>query len=178
MNLNMNLREIKLDKDLIIDAVIVIIGLIFLIKISSAQKIALNKLRLEKDSQVKKSELIGQISSLDKDILDYKKVFKKRDISGIVNSVGNLAKKSGINVTSLKPDYKGVDSEGYIKYSLDLSVKTAGYHELGNFISRLENSPDIDFVNKLSLKQSSPGGEAYQGNIFDAEIGCSIIELK
>lgn len=89
---------------------------------------------------------------------------KTREIGGeglvIPESIINILRESRADVVSIRPNPERVEGDLLIA-SWDINVR-AQYHQLGEFISRLERSPDFNRIDNLSI---SGGGSGSDQNI-------------
>lgn len=124
-----------------------------------------------KDSEAKKNEVLIRIGQLDKQIASLKKVFNSKDVSSVLNKLGNIAKESGVNIVSVKPQAE-VALDDYSKYSFNLDIAASGYHDIGKFISKIENSPDIYTVDNINISRlASRGAQDYSPQFEQYPIG-------
>lgn len=110
-----------------------------------------NQLNVKKDAESKKNELFNQLSQSEKKLQYYKGFFNKKEASSVINTITKIAKDSNIKILSIKPNKEDKRLE-YIKYPFVLSFSVDSYHAIGKFISKLENYPDLYFLEVLSIE--------------------------
>jgi hypothetical protein len=102
------------------------------------------------NEQEEKNKILFHLGDLKNRISLYKKTFKPKDRREIINRITELATASGVKIISLKPQDRSprskIKSEVYDENFFNLSIQVKSYHQLGRFISRLENSPAMFFV--------------------------------
>ncbi len=79
------------------------------------------------------------------------------EVSWAVEAITSMANNAGLSVTSMSP----MDPEnGVYLDKLLLKIEAdCGYHELGDFVSRLESYSKFLKISRLSLKRSKTGSE-------------------
>ncbi len=83
----------------------------------------------------------------------------KKEISSILNHLSALASEEDIQITGIKEleTIKGEIQEGEQAYSgvpIEIDMKS-GYHQLGRFISEIENSDRLMKIDDLEIKSTS-----------------------
>ena len=107
-----------------------------------------------------KEEALRRLSDLDNKIKSYDKYFAKTDDSSwLIETVNRLAKESGVVLVSLTP-MQPEAGEGLDKLVLRVEA-LCGYHELGNFASRIEN--EAHFVKISGVEAQSQTGSQASG---------------
>lgn len=112
-------------------------------------------------------KLIGNIDSFKTKIADLKekvgqyetRLPTKKEISSILNHLSALASQEHIKITGIKEleTIKGEMQEGEQAYSgvpIEIDMKS-GYHQLGKFISEIENSDRLMKIDDLEIKSTS-----------------------
>lgn len=74
------------------------------------------------------------------------------DTSLLVESLNQMAKESGLKLTSVSP-LDPVRDENYEKLPLRLEAE-GGYHELGRFISKVESSAKLIKVSEATIQKN------------------------
>jgi len=138
-------------KNKILNIVVIILALIIAGNIYKKQLKETELLKREKDGEIKKNTLLNNITQLEKRINAYKNLLAKRDTGLVINTISNIAKESGVKITSLKPGYEQRYPE-YIKFGFDLMIATASYHTLGTFISAVESLRDVYMIDSLDIR--------------------------
>ena len=112
-------------------------------------------------------KLIDNIDSFKTKIADLKekvgqyetRLPTKKEISSILNHLSALASQEDIKITGIKEleTIKGEMQEGEQAYSgvpIEIDMKS-GYHQLGKFISEIENSDRLMKIDDLEIKSTS-----------------------
>ncbi|MFH1397024.1 MAG: type 4a pilus biogenesis protein PilO [Candidatus Omnitrophota bacterium] len=131
---------------------ILIIGLALIIanNIYKSQSGRILALKQQKEVELKKQVVLGDIKRSYSRIAAIKAFINKKEISTVVNSLADIAKECYIQIDSLKPLKEEQFSE-YSIYPFELSVSADNFHTLGKFISKLESSSDFYIVRKLDF---------------------------
>jgi len=125
----------------------IIIGYNYIYK-PQIERIDDKKAQLEKE--IEKNKIAYEIHGLQREINEYVKYFPKAsDATWLVSQVTNKVKKSRIELLSVKPE----DVKRFKNYDI-MSVKLqirSTYHNLGDFISKMESSKDFMRVNSVKI---------------------------
>lgn len=171
---------INAQKNKVVNIVIIILALLIANNIYKGQAKNIAMLRDKKEAELEKNAVLNEIVKLEKKIAATKNMVNSKDISTTINTLSNLAKDSSVKIVSLRPQTEK-DYPFYVKYSFDLNVKSSSYHQIGKFISRLENSTDIYAVELINIRpiegQYIPETEATTDKI-NAELKVSTILIK
>ncbi len=122
---------------------------------------ALNKNIKEVNKQINSiDELKARIIALKEKVGQYEtRLPIKKEISSILNHLSTLASEEDIKITAIKEleTIKGEMQEGEQAYSgvpIEIDMKS-GYHQLGKFISEIENSDRLMRIDDLEIKSTS-----------------------
>jgi Tfp pilus assembly protein PilO len=148
---------VKKNKNKLVNIAIIILALIIAAQISKKQTKDMEALVAQSNVEIKKNKVLGDISRLEKKINAYKNLLAEKDPNLTINSIGNIAKETGVNITSIKPEPQQRYPD-YIKAPFSLSISTSDYHALGDFISRLETNENVCIVDYIGIKSESPSG--------------------
>ena len=152
----MNLKDINLGellyqhKNKVINIAIVILALLFSRNIYEHQLKMADSLREREQTEEKKNEVLKDIQQLEKKIEGYKSFVNKKDISLAMNIISEIAKDYSINVISIRPQ-SPQETDVYTKHFLELKLEAMRYHDIGKFISSLENRPELYCVESLKI---------------------------
>ncbi|MDP3731524.1 MAG: type 4a pilus biogenesis protein PilO [Candidatus Omnitrophota bacterium] len=130
---------------------ITIFTIIITLIIHSIQGKKIESLHINKDAELKKNEVLSEISRSEKAIELYKNLLSKKDASLVTNTLTDIARDSRVRLISIKPDTE-INRPLYIKYPFILVIGADNYHAIGKFISSIENQPDIYFVDGISIR--------------------------
>jgi len=130
---------------------VVLVTLIYVVNLYGGQNQKIEILRSTRDSEVKKNEILVSISNFEKKMNSYKKFFNKRDISSVINTISSMAKESNVKIISMKPRQEE-NFPAYIKYPFDIVIGVDSYHVIAKFINKIENYPDVFFIDRFEIK--------------------------
>lgn len=172
--------SINTHKNKVVNIILIILALLIANNIYKTQAKNIATLREKKDAELKKNAVLKEIVKLEKKITAVKNMVNNKDISTVINTLGNIAKESSVKIVSLRPQTER-DYPFYVKYSFDLNVMSSSYHPIGKFISKLENSADIYTVDLINIRPISaqyiPQTEATTDKI-NVELKVSTILIK
>jgi Tfp pilus assembly protein PilO len=172
----MKLGNLNINKGVIVKIAIVVITLLVVNAIYGSQGAMIKSLEEKKEIELKKNQVITEISQSGKMLNSYKEFLNKKDASSIINTIGNIAKESGLKITSIKPNPQK-KYPFYIKYSLDLSLGVDNYHTLGKFIRNLERYPDVYFIDKITIRSVTVNRAAQEIDTLKVDLTLSTIVL-
>lgn len=139
------------NKILNVNIAIIILSLIIANNIYKRQTAILESLKKKRDTEIKKNESLENISQLEKKINAYRNYFNEKDISLVITKINEIAKASDIKIISFKPQ-TARDYPVYVKQSFLLTISAKDYRQLGEFVSKIENSPDIYMIDSFNIK--------------------------
>jgi len=175
----MELKKISLLKNTnnLINIGLIILSLIIAKNIYTSQVKKIDALKADRGVELKKNALINDISGVEKRISSYKNVLPERDASSIINSVTQIASSSQIKVISVKPE-EGREYTAYNEISIKLSIVAPDYHKIGDFISRLENAPELYIINNFFIRPLTQTLESSDADRLSAELTVIAIIFK
>ena len=144
---------IAVNKNNILNFSIIIIALIFANNIYKKQTVIVGSLKQKRNIELKKNEVLSDISQLEKMLNSYKALFYK-DRSLVINPINNLAKESGVRIISIRPTPE-VNFQMYSKYPIDLVISADDYHSVGKFISMLESFSYVYIVDDVDIEPAA-----------------------
>ncbi len=147
-------------KNKFLDIVLVLLTIIIAYSIYKNQNSTLASLKSNIKKQIDRNEVLERIIKLEKKMDSYRQVLKVQDASELINTINNVARASGINILSIRPEIKKV-LPAYEKQIFSISITAENYHLLGRFISKLESSSDfylIEFFNIRSISKEYDSG--------------------
>lgn len=145
---------INKNKNTLFNIALILLALFISNKVYKSQGKAIESLREQTREEFKKNEILQDISSLEKKIGLYKNLLHNKDAASAINTFGNIAKESNINIISIKPSPEQKFTE-YIKIPFELSVNAPNYHSLGKFISRIENQQEVYMIDSLNINANN-----------------------
>ena len=173
MNLEKNIDiAVLLDKQkLILPIITFVITLIISNNIYKAQRSKEESFKQEIREEEKLSELIEVIKIRERKFSQAKEIFGLKDPSVIMQRISGFAAGSRIKILSFSP-LQAVTSDVLEVLPFNLRVE-GSYHELGNFISKVESAADILKIARFNLSQS--GGEARSGRQGEESLVADIL---
>lgn len=137
-------------KNKILNIAIIAVSLFTAYNIYKDQAKVIKNLEANVQKEIEKNEILGSISKVDKKLRAYKAFMNKKDVSLIIDYLGNIAENSGAKIISIKPDPEQMYPL-YVKYTFNLGVAVDSYNKLGKFINKLEKSDDIYVIEGLGV---------------------------
>ncbi len=150
----MRLSDILNYKNKIIHTVIIISAVITASNLYKSQTRGIGSVREKKELEIKKIGVLGDINELTKLIKLYKDLVNKKDISSVINMLNRIANDSGINIVTVRPVKEQVYPL-YVKYPFELIVSAKHFDNIGEFISKLESSPDVYIIDLAQIRPAS-----------------------
>lgn len=171
----MNIKNISFtkDKSKLINIGLIILALIIAKNIYSSQTAKINMLKADKETELKKASLIGDIGKIEEKIQAYKQVLYKRDVSSVINDISEMANSAQIKIISVVPQQER-EYAAYSEISVRLNIFAAGYHRIGDFISRLENSSGFYIIENLTVQ---PTSSQYTDSLDKLSVDMSVIAV-
>ncbi len=112
------------------------------------------KLSVSRSNEIERNKYFNTIAEDERKLLSYKKFLSKtQDSSWLIDFVNRVAGEAGLSLGSVSPEGAGADLEAYPKISLRIETH-CGYHELGEFISRIESASTFIRINYISMRPS------------------------
>jgi len=155
--------------------VVVILALIIAFKIYEKNAAEVALLNQSKDTQIEKNIALEKISKVNQEISAVKKFINQKEQDSVINTVGDIAQETGVEILSINPTADEKNSY-YTKFFFDLALSADSYHKIGKFISLLESSQDIFNIEAVSLDQQSDDFE--RGNNGESKKISVILKLS
>lgn len=116
------------------------------------------KLRLQQEAEIKKEEILKNIAGMEAKEKTYKSGLSEgQEVSWLIESLNQMAQASSVTLTSMVPASKA-DLGDYRK--LPVGIEASGsYHQIGNFVSRIESDPRFIDVENLRMQSQDRGGQ-------------------
>ncbi|MFH1678317.1 MAG: hypothetical protein ABH914_01715 [Candidatus Omnitrophota bacterium] len=152
-----NIKKISLSQ--VINLIIFVVAALVAINIYKGQNNRVSEIIQIKQEQEKKNALIKKIKGLREKIAVRKTTHSVRDRREIINTITSLAIDVGVKIVSIKPEQGSGDSRieknpTYDKNFFNIMLEVRDYHQLGNFIGRLESDPIMFGIEFLRLNTS------------------------
>jgi len=137
-------------KNKILNVAIIILSLFIASKIYKEQLKGIDSLKEKKNLESKRSEILESISRTEKKNNAYKELLSRKDASNVISTVSNIAKEFNIKIISIRPTQQQKYIE-YAKIPFDLVLNASSFHDLGNFISKIESHRDVYTIDSLGI---------------------------
>ena len=118
----------------------------------------LASLNQQRQTEIKKNAVLEDVSKLEKRLNAYKNFLVKKDTGLVIGTLSDMAKATGIEISSIQPETEQ-EFLTYTKVSFSLEMYADNYHALGEFISKMESSPDIYTVEDINIRTQGPGNK-------------------
>jgi len=177
-------KKEKVNLNQVISLVILAIAFLVAINIYKGQNRKIAIIRNDQSDLKKKSDILFTIRDLKESFVLYKSTLKARDSREIISTIMNLATESGVNITLLRPKEQTSVSNRmrrgaiYDKVFFDLSIQVDSYHQLGKFISRLENDPMMFSIESLRIDISATEMELISPKKMQVDLTVSQLFFK
>ena len=141
----------KKNRSKLMNIAVILFALVIANNIYKRQNKEIAALRSDKEDQLKKNEVLEDISKLEKRIKPYRELLAKKDSNLSISAIGNIAKESGVKIYSIRPESQQRYPD-YIKSPFNLVVSASNYHALGEFISSLEGSTEVYVIDSIDIR--------------------------
>jgi len=141
----------------LIGLVCLIAAFIIAFKVYQGKESEILALKKQKVNEEEKNAVLDQIINLEKKLASLQDNVNNKNMSLVLDKITDFAKAASVKIIKIIP------SKDYVlsvctKYPYELSFSASNYHQIGKFISLLENSPDIYMVENLSINNNAAGG--------------------
>jgi len=154
---NKNIKFIVKNIKRIINTLIVIIILIVSLNIYNIQKKRVLTYKKNLEYEKNKNELLKELIGLENKLIDCRKALGKFDTSDMLSTVSSLAEQANLKIIAVKPQ-PDEETPLYTKSKIKLVLEAENYHTIGNFISKLEASPDLYKIESLTIIPAKKSG--------------------
>ncbi len=162
-------------KENILSLVIVIAAMIIAVNIYKGKADSLASLKTNIGSETEKNKVLGDIALLEKNVIFLKNKVNTKSGKSIMETFNAIIEQAGVKGGSTKV-LDEINYPAYTKCPFELVVYADTFHKLGKLISLLESSPDIFWVESVSVT-SNPAQQA-QGNRITARLIVSTAAVK
>ena len=158
MSLIEELKQKKVNINQIISLAILIVACLIAINLFIRQNKKIAQMLQIKNEEIEKKEVLLRIEDLNKKIVLYRENLRPKENREIINTITNLARDTGVEVTALRPRELRVPGQRakrviYDKIFFHLSIKVDSYIQLSKFINNLEKSAMIFVIDSLKIKR-------------------------
>jgi len=153
---SIELSDIKKHKNRVLNILIIILALFISSNIYKKQNKEMLSLNAQKEIEIKKNaefEVIGRLEEKNKYFKNY---LSKKDAGLAIDTISNIAKELGIKIISIRPEAE-LKFAQYTKAPFEISLGINNYHDLGKFISKMENSNEVYIIETITAKRESEG---------------------
>ncbi|MCX5708094.1 MAG: type 4a pilus biogenesis protein PilO [Candidatus Omnitrophica bacterium] len=144
-------------KENAITVLVLVIAVIIAFKVYQSKEIEIQKLNTRKAEEEQKNAVLGEIGGLENKLENLKKNFTAKEPKTGMEKIGDIAKSASVQIVRINP-LKETVSNVYTKYPYEVILSAKDYHQVGKFISLLENSPDSYLVENLVINSNAAGG--------------------
>lgn len=134
-----------------ISVAIVAVTLIASLVTNSGHSRRYQQLLAQRGSEAKTAELMAEINRLERKLNSSRGLFSS-DLNSSVNSLAGMVKDSKLRLISskLEPEESG---RLYIRNPIFLAIEAGSYHDIGRFVSLIENQPEFYAIDALDIQQ-------------------------
>jgi Tfp pilus assembly protein PilO len=143
-------------KQNLLSLAILIIAVIIAFKIYQGKENTINALISQREMEKKKNEVLTEISNLEKRLAYLNENVNNKAPSMVLDKISDLAKSASVKISKIIPQ-KEIFMGAYTRYPYEITLSANDYHQIGKFISSLENSPDIYIIQNLVINTSAAG---------------------
>jgi uncharacterized protein YxeA len=158
------------NKNLIINIAIVILAMIIAFQFHKSANDKIDSLVQEEKLEQEKNKVAENIAILEKKAEAYKKVFVKKDLASVMDTLSGIAKDTAVKIISVKPSVEETQ-DNYTAFPFLITLDAPSYHALGDFISKIENHKDIFLVNDIVINSVALNPDAPDANV---DLGVSL----
>jgi Tfp pilus assembly protein PilO len=144
-------------KENAITLLILIISVIVAFKVYQSKGLEIQKLNDQKAEEEQKNTVLSEIGSLENKLDNLKKNFTTKEPKAGMEKIGDIAKSASVEIVKINPLKEAV-SAVYTKYPYEVILSAKDYHQVGKFISLLENSPDNYLVENMVINNNAASG--------------------
>jgi Tfp pilus assembly protein PilO len=145
-------------KQNLLNLVILIVAIIIAFKVYQSKEKDILALKNQKLMEEKKNDVLIEISTLEKTLAFLNNNVNNKLTSGVLDKIGDFANSASVKISRITPQ-KEIPSGEYTKYPYDVALSADNYHQIGRFVSLLENSTDIYMVENLAISKGGAEGD-------------------
>lgn len=157
LKFNLNINKLLKRTDIAVAVIIVTLGVVISVSLYNMRMRKITTLKNNIKEEKEKNDLLVVLNKLEGSLNAYRMRLKKKDASVLINKITDLSRQSNIRINSLTP-VQTQERDIFVKVPISVSLEGT-YHQLGNFISALENSADFLRVESLSISVSGRTSE-------------------
>jgi hypothetical protein len=146
-------------KENAISLLVLIIAVIVAFKIYQSKEVEIQKLNTQKAEEEQKNVVLGEIGGLENKLDKLKENFTSKEPKTGMEKIGDIAKSVSVQIIKINPLKEAVSSV-YTKYPYEVILSAKDYHQVGKFVSLLENSPESYQVENLVINNNAAASGA------------------
>ncbi|MDD5130228.1 MAG: hypothetical protein PHS66_04155 [Candidatus Omnitrophica bacterium] len=171
-----NYEQIERNKNTIINIAIIVLSLIIALQLYLSANGQVSSLIQQQDNELEKNKVFENIAVLEKKTETYKKTFVKKDLALVMDVIYGIAKNTSVKILSVKPVAEE-SMVNYFKSSFLITLTAPSYHNLGEFISKIENHGDIYLVSEVNVNAVAANPDIVSANV-DLNVSLKINTLS
>lgn len=162
-------------KENILLIVMIVIALIIASNIVKSKEQEIQTLKSEAELEEKKNAVIQEIAGNEKRVKSLVDSVNARASKSAIDALGAMAKAASVQIKGINKQAETVSPEGlYVKTPYEIVLAASSYHQIGSFVSLVEQSPEIFIVEGLQVK----GASGTDPERVSATVSLSTITLK
>ncbi len=154
--MNNSTLEGKLKQNLL-NVGILILAVIIAVKVNKGKEAEINSLKAQKEMETSKNSVLAEISNLEKELGVLTEKINNKSLTAVLDKISDFARNSSVKISKITPQ-KEVSMGAYTKYSYELNLSADSYHNIGNFVSIIENSSEIYRLDNLVMDGNPAAG--------------------
>jgi Tfp pilus assembly protein PilO len=176
-DLNINFGTLLSNRKTAVNLIVIILALVISSNIYSRQSRISTVVKNKVDLETKRNDLMSQLEKTEKKILSYRDTLQEKDISLVINKISHIAHDSGLKILMIKPE-KERDSGSHLLLYANLTVLAESYHKIGEFVSKLETSPELYKIDYIKIELNERGRPGEENFNLLANITITVIIFK
>lgn len=172
----LNYEQIERNKNTIVSICLIVLALIIALQFYLSANNQVSSLLEQQNSELEKNKVFEDIAALEKKAETYKKVFVKKDLASVMDIIYAIAKNTSVKIISVKP-FAEESMGSYFKSSFLITLTASSYHNLGDFISKIENHKDMYLVSEVSINALPTNPDVVTANV-DLNVSLKINTLS
>jgi hypothetical protein len=134
----------------------IVLSLIASLIINKGQSKKIESLTVVRDAEMKKSEILTDLSNSERAIKSLASTLARKDIVSVTDILTNTAKDSNVTLVSIKKNSEE-NRPLYTSSRFICAIGANTYHDIGKFIGKLENHPGVFYIDAISMKAQDEG---------------------
>ncbi|MDD2751860.1 MAG: type 4a pilus biogenesis protein PilO [Candidatus Omnitrophica bacterium] len=143
------------NKNKVINLAVLILSAYIALVIYQGQNTKVVNLANAKEMEIKKNEVLTEISQQQAIFNNYRSFVNAKDASQLSDAISNIAAAANAKIVSFRPMAEE-NFPVYSRFPFDIRVETNDYHSLGKFISSLESHQFLFDVESIKITAQPP----------------------